>query len=265
MYKFKDTTINTDTDTNLSSESLSYDGNLLEQLVSGFKVLTIEGRELIGNRISYFSIPGVDGEIIEDVTLPSRIIRATYALVADTNEGFREKFNYLNSLLNTRDKTDKVIRFLDEDAYFEGILESVDQPSTETNNVIGQMAFRCQKPFKYLADETTSGTISKIAPDGVREISYKIELVSITATAGTGSTMIIKNATTGERMILNNSFVAGQNLVITPRMITLDGANIASSLDYTSSIWKNFRLNAGDVITVTGGSNLKVTFRRCLL
>lgn len=259
MYNFRDINDNTGSMQELSSVSLTLNGKVLENEISGFTVLTVEGRELMGKVISTSSIQNVDGLIVEDVKLPHRIIKVNYVLKANSNADYRDKFNRLNILLHGLDKKIKTFSFADEPLMtYEGYIESIDQPSCETNTAIASFTLICPKPFKYKAIETTTGTI----PTGT---SYKVEFIEISATVLTGNKIVVKNNNTGESMVLNGTYTSGQVLKITKDAITLNGSNIIKNLDFTVSIWKNFRLREGDTISITGGTGLSVKYRRCLL
>ena len=267
MYNFKDTKPAINELNNFSSLAITFDGNLIDGEIEGFRTLSVSGRELLGNSFNSVKVNNRDGEILEDVSLPSRRITVNYLLQADTNEEFRLKYNVLNGLLHNSDGVEKVFYFNDEpDYHFEGILESATEPNSDTNVALASFTLNCSKPFKYGQIETSTGKIPiKSVLGNNKEISYKIKLEEITFTTNSINQVILKNETTGERIILNDSFVSGNLVKITPKTITKNSQNIVNKLDYSVSIWKRFKIRAGDTLSVTWATNLSIKFRRCLL
>nr|WP_255437729.1 distal tail protein Dit [Thalassobacillus sp. CUG 92003] len=120
---------------------------LLTDQSGRFITLTVEGRSNMTNRINTVEIPGRDGLLeVEDNTLSEREITVKYQISDETNEGFRDRCNRLNALL---EGSGKRLEFLDEEAHFYGTLSSNKLPDESSNILIGSLTFLCSDPTKY--------------------------------------------------------------------------------------------------------------------
>lgn len=261
MYNFKDLTPGI-IQPGQSSVAMTWDGQKLEDIIPGYKTLNVEGRELISNSPSLFpKVPGRDGDIINDQTLPSRYITVFYLIDAGSSEELRDAYNKLNAILRNPDKTDKPFSFADEPGFtFYGRLEDSSSVDPYTNKPVGYFRLFCSDPFKY-------GPLVSLASLGsVDDYKYplKIDQIKITIPSNV-SKVTIHNQTTGRRIILNGTYTSGQVLLIENGNITLNDQNIKSHLDYIESDWHTFNIRVGDTISVTPSVTPIITVRRRLL
>lgn len=153
MYKFASTTPVTSSEVDLSAESITINGILLETAIKGFRTLTVSGRELIPRLLTANTIGDSDGEVKASARLPSRVITIKYQIISKTPNECREKFYKLNSLLNQGESR---LEFNDDsNVYYIGEFESTSAPKEGNVNAIGTFAFKCYQPFAYAVDEKT--------------------------------------------------------------------------------------------------------------
>lgn len=146
MYNFTDVT-EVPEGLSLPSEALKINGEYIEDQISGYRTLTVEGREALSPEISSFETGSRDGSVLKGKRYPARVIRITYQLVANSNEEFRNAYNKLASILNV---TNAELVFNDEtDKYFIGTPSLVGEVPPGKNSVVGEFEILCLDPFKY--------------------------------------------------------------------------------------------------------------------
>ena len=146
MYDFIDVT-EVPEGLSLPSEALKINGEYIENQISGYRTLTVEGREALSPEISSFETGSRDGSVLKGKRYPARVIRITYQLVANSNEEFRSAYNKLASILNV---TNAELVFNDEtDKYFIGTPSLMGEVPPGKNSVVGEFEILCLDPFKY--------------------------------------------------------------------------------------------------------------------
>lgn len=146
MYDFIDVT-EVSEGLSLPSEALKINGEYIENQITGYRTLTVEGREALSPEISSFETGSRDGSVLKGKRYPARVIRITYQLVANSNEEFRSAYNKLASILNV---TNAELVFNDEtDKYFIGTPSLMGEVPPGKNAVVGEFEIICLDPFKY--------------------------------------------------------------------------------------------------------------------
>ena len=146
MYSFVDIK-ETSEGITLPSEAMQINGEYLEDLVPGYKTLSVSGREALSPEIESFHTGIRDGSSRKSRRYPERIITVKYQLISKSNEEFREAYNKLGGVLNTEDAQ---LVFRDEpDKYFIGTPSLVEEVEQGRNAVVGELEFLCLDPFKY--------------------------------------------------------------------------------------------------------------------
>ena len=87
----------------LPSEALQINGEYIENQISGYRTLNVEGREALSPEIDTFTTGIRDGAKVKNKRFPERTIIVTYQLITATNEEFREAYNQLGKILNVDD------------------------------------------------------------------------------------------------------------------------------------------------------------------
>ena len=131
----------------LPSEALMINGEYIENQITGYRTLTVQGREALSPDVVGYTTGVRDGSRVKSKRFPERIITVTYQLIAKSNEEFREAYNKLAAILNVKDA---VLIFNDEqDKFFVGTPCVIDAVNPGTNSVIGKIEILCADPFKY--------------------------------------------------------------------------------------------------------------------
>lgn len=146
MYKFRDVT-EVSEGTILPSEALKINGEYIENLISGYRTLSVSGREALSPDVVSFSTNVRDGSTLQSKRYPERIIVVKYQLVAKTNEEFREAFNQLAHILNVENA--ELIFNDEQDKFFIGTPCIIGEVEPGRNAVIGNFEILCTDPFKY--------------------------------------------------------------------------------------------------------------------
>lgn len=161
MYNFVDTIEHT-SESILPSEAMQFNGDYIEELISGYRTLYVKGRDVLSPEIELGEVGIRDGGYLKNKRFPARIIIVGYQLLADNETAFRAKFNALNDILNTEDAE---LIFKDEDdKYFIGTPNAYGEVPEGRNNITSEFEIICADPFKYSIEEyevePTDGTFT---------------------------------------------------------------------------------------------------------
>lgn len=153
MYNFIDTT-KASVGTNLPSEALKINGEYIENLIAGYRTLTVSGRESLSPELEAYETGVRDGSKLKNKRYPARTIIVKYQLIAESNEAFREAYNKLGRILDVEDAE---LIFNDEnDKFYIGTPSYIGEVEAGKNAVIGEIEFFCADPFKYSVVEYTA-------------------------------------------------------------------------------------------------------------
>ena len=146
MYNFVDT-VGKQTSYILPSEALMINGEYIENLIDGYRTLSVSGREALSPEIDTFSVGIRNGSTFKSKKYPARTITVYFQLVANTPEQFREYFNTLAGILDVENA--ELIFRDEEDKYFIGTPSFIDKVESGRNAVTGSFEILCTDPFKY--------------------------------------------------------------------------------------------------------------------
>lgn len=110
-----------------------------------FSIESIEGRGLLENVVSSRPVPGADGELFLDKSLPARYISVAYNLITKDAADLRKAERELNRILQVDEP--KRLEFEDQSGYFNAIHEGVSVSYESRGNQKGTIDFKCPKPF----------------------------------------------------------------------------------------------------------------------
>ena len=150
MYKFIDVN-EVSEGLALPSEALKINGEYIENIIDGYRTLTVSGREALSPEITTFETGVRDGSTLQSKRFPARRLLIKYQLVAKSNEEFREAFNKLGSILNVEDA--ELIFNDEQDKFFIGTPSNISEVEPGSNSVIGEFEITCTDPFKYSVEE----------------------------------------------------------------------------------------------------------------
>lgn len=146
MYKFVDTNEVSD-GALLPSEAMKINGEYIENLIEGYRTLSVSGREALSPDVYSVTTGFRDGSRLQSKRYSERVIVVQYQLIAKSNEEFREAYNKLGRILDVEEA--ELIFNDEQDKYFIGtpcVIGSVDPGK---NAVIGEFEILCTDPFKY--------------------------------------------------------------------------------------------------------------------
>jgi len=142
---------------------MQVNGQYLETLVSGYRTLTVEGREELDLDVINAEIDTSDGGRYLRRKIKSRVLSVRFAVEDSTPEGFAVKFKALKAELY-KIKESQII-FTDEpNIYFAGTFRKITAEYIGHTVAQGVIEISCADPFKYSVTETTitavNGTIT---------------------------------------------------------------------------------------------------------
>lgn len=162
MYEFVNTT-EFGADNLRPAEAMQINGQYLEDLVDGYRTLSVSGRELMNWEIDELETKSRRGNRFVRKRLPSRLLIVRYQLLTRTTGEFRAAFNRLNIAL---DQDQARIIFEDEpDMFFVGTPAKAGEVPEGTNNIVSEFGILCSNPHKH-GQELVAG-LNLVNPGGV--------------------------------------------------------------------------------------------------
>ena len=138
-------------DTILPSEALMINGEFIENLISGYRTLSVEGREALSPELTTYETGVRDGSALKSRRYPARTITVKYQLITNSNEEFRSAYNQLAAILDVQNA--ELIFNDEQDKFFIGTPSAMGPVEPGRNAVIGEIDFFCADPFKYSVAE----------------------------------------------------------------------------------------------------------------
>lgn len=153
MYGFVDTTDSGSVRIR-PSEAMQVNGEYLEDLVPGYRTLSVSGRELHTAEVDVLTKGMVHGGRFIRKRLSPRHLTVNYQLLARSNGAFREAFNQLNRALAVEEA---VLVFEDEqDKHFIGTPGSAGEVPEGVNKIVSRFGIVCARPWKF-GEEVVEG------------------------------------------------------------------------------------------------------------
>ena len=150
MYPFTDTNAAPQEQV-MPAEAPMINGAYLEEIIPGYRTLTVQGREAMTAEVETQSAGRRDGSLFLSRRYPERVIRVKYQLISESAETFRDAYNALAEYLH---KDSVRLIFNDEpDKYFTGIPGHLEAVEPGRNAVTSEIEFICPDPYKYSVQE----------------------------------------------------------------------------------------------------------------
>lgn len=146
MYNFVDT-IEASEGVVLPSEALMINGEYIENQISGYRTLAVQGREALSPEVESYETGVRDGSRIKSKRYPERVIIVQYQLIAESNEAFREAYNQLGRILDVQEA--QLIFNDEQDKFYTGTPCAIGTVPPGKNAVVGTFEIVCTDPFKY--------------------------------------------------------------------------------------------------------------------
>lgn len=131
----------------LPAEALKINGEYIENLIDGYRTLSVEGREALSPELTTYETGIRDGAGLQSKRYPARTIIIKYQLITKSAEEFREAYNKLASILNVEEA--ELIFNDEQDKFFTGTPSAIGSVEPGKNAVIGEFEILCTNPFKY--------------------------------------------------------------------------------------------------------------------
>lgn len=241
------------------SDNMSINGRPVNEIVDGYRQLSVSGRGLVGQEVKTTSIAGRRGVWIEDISEPSRVLEIKYQLEAETSEALREKFDKLNLFLRTTTNDSKTLEvtFKDEPnfTYF-AIFSGADNFEENTKSIVSRFSLLVPDGYKKSRLKDSAGQIEL---SGAFEVTP--EKIVVTTTKTTNTVRI----TNGRQIIsFTGAYDANQDITIlfeTEEVKALyKNRSILSELDLFSD-FENFKVRDRDTISATNATVKEVKWR----
>lgn len=255
MYQFEETQKKTQHAlSSLPTSAMNYDGMFFEEMIEGYRTLSVSGREMISLDIE--SDSRKMGTAISSQTLPQRLLTIHYQIRNDDPEALLVDYRRMMAYLY-REK-DVLIYFNDEwDLQYTGRYSSSEEITGDRYTIVSSFEIYCQDPRKYTKEFTSTGYIGG-------HFFYPIKPDKIIVTIKKRGNLMITN---GQQQITMSqvSFNEGDQVELdfTAGCIRVNGRNKTHYLDLSSS-FEDFYLIQGQMVTGTNGS-LRVIYREVSL
>lgn len=240
------------------SDNMSINGTPVNEIVDGYRQLSVSGRGLVGQEVKTTSIAGRRGVWIEDISEPSRVLEIKYQLEAKTSEELREKFDKLNLFLRTTNSSNLLeVTFKDEPnfTYF-AIFNSAD--NFEENSKIIVSRFSLLVPDGYKKSRLKD-SIGLIELTGAFEVTPEKIVVTTTKT-----TNVVRITNGRQTISFTGAYDANQDITILFEINEVKtlykGRSILSELDLFSDL-ENFKVRNRDTVSATNARVKEVKWR----
>lgn len=240
------------------SDNMSINGTPVNEIVDGYKQLTVSGRGLIGREVKTTSIAGRRGVWIEEISEPSRVLEIKYKLEAKTSEELREKFDKLNLFLRTTNSSNLLeVTFKDEPnfTYF-AIFNGADNFEENSKSIVSRFSLLVPDGYKKSRLKDSVGQI---------ELTGAFEVMPEKIVVTTPKTTNVVRITNGRQTIsFTGAYDANQDITIlfeTEEVkATYKNRSILSELDLFSDL-ENFKVRNRDTISATNATVKEVKWR----
>ncbi len=241
------------------SDNMSINGTPVNEIVDGYRQLSVSGRGLVGQEVKTTSIAGRRGVWIEDISEPSRVLEIKYQLEASTSEELREKFDKLNLFLRTTSNESKTLEvtFKDEpDFTYFAIFSGADSFEENTKSIVSRFSLLVPDGYKK---SRLKDSVGQIELSGAFEVTP--EKIVVTTTKATNTVRI----TNGRQTIsFTGAYDANQDITIlfgTDEVKALyKNRSILSELDLFSD-FENFKVRNRDTVSATNATVKEVKWR----
>ena len=240
------------------SDNMSINGTPVNEIVDGYRQLSVSGRGLIGQEVKTTSIAGRRGVWIEEISEPSRVLEIKYQLEAKTSEELRDKFDKLNLFLRTTNSSNLLeVTFKDEPSFtYYAIFSGADNFEENSKSIVSRFSLLVPDGFKKSRSKSSTGIV---------ELTGAFEVVPEKIVVTTTKTTNAVRITNGRQTIsFTGAYDANQDITIlfeTNEVKALyKNRSILSELDLFSDL-ENFKVRNRDTISATNATVKEVKWR----
>lgn len=241
------------------SDNMSINGTPVNEIVDGYRQLSVSGRGLIGQEVKTTSIAGRRGVWVEEISEPSRVLEIKYQLEAETSEELREKFDKLNLFLRTTNNGSKTLEvtFKDEPSFtYYAIFSGADSFEENSKSIVSRFSLLVPDGYKK---SRLKGSVGQIELTGAFEVMPEKIVVTTTKT-----TNVVRITNGRQTISFTGAYDANQDITIlfeTEEVkATYKNRSILSELDLFSDL-ENFKVRNRDTISATNATVKEVKWR----
>nr|DAQ97453.1 MAG TPA: Receptor binding protein [Caudoviricetes sp.] len=241
------------------SDNMSINGTPVNEIVDGYRQLSVSGRGLIGQEVKTTSIAGRRGVWIEEISEPSRVLEIKYQLEAKTSEELREKFDKLNLFLRTTNNGSKTLEvtFKDELNFtYYAIFSGADSFEENSKSIVSRFSLLVPDGYKK---SRLKGSVGQIELTGAFEVMPEKIVVTTTKT-----TNVVRITNGRQTISFTGAYDANQDITIlfeTEEVKAIyKNRSILSELDLFSDL-ENFKVRNRDTISATNATVKEVKWR----
>lgn len=135
------------------------DGQYIDDLITGFRTLGVDGREELDIDVVSSEIDTSDGGRYMRRRIKSRVLKVHFYLSDATAAGFSAKFNALKNKLHSI-KESQIIFSDDAGVYYTGTFRKLTLAYKGSEVARGTIEILCADPFKYAVSETVINAVN---------------------------------------------------------------------------------------------------------
>lgn len=188
IYNFVDTTEKITVNKHINSESpkiVNWQNSYLEDLVNGFTILSVTGRELVPKTIIANVNVNTDGQHYFASKYEPRELEFTYQIIAENAYTLMKEYKKLNYYLTGVNEL--TFSFQDELLFYTGTVTGIGDVSAGTNRHVATFTVTCSDPYKYTEPKSlTSSGFIKVSRS---ESSFTTAIDSVKITVSNVSTV----------------------------------------------------------------------------
>lgn len=241
-------------------DNMSINGTPLNELVEGYRHLTVNGRGLVGQTVKTTSVPGRRGVWVDDYSDNERELEIKYKLEANTSSEMRDRFAKLNKVLRDQNVEGDglIIQFADEpDYYYRGYFVEADDIEETSLSIISKFRIIVPDGYKKKAADFSTGPIHLTDAEEVLP-----QFISVVINKENVDTVQIAND--DKILSFTGSYARGKEIIVDWNddeiTATYDGRNILHELERFSPL-ETFKVRDGDVITAINADVKSVVWR----
>nr|DAP94431.1 MAG TPA: Receptor binding protein [Caudoviricetes sp.] len=241
------------------SDNMSINGTPVNEIVDGYRQLSVSGRGLIGQEVKTTSIAGRRGVWIEEISEPSKVLEIKYQLEAKTSEELREKFDKLNLFLRTTNNGSKTLEvtFKDEPNFtYYAIFSGADSFEENSKSIVSRFSLLVPDGYKK---SRLKGSVGQIELTGAFEVTPEKIVVTTTKT-----TNVVRITNGRQTISFTGAYDANQDITILFEAEEVKALyknrSILSELDLFSDL-ENFKVRNRDTISATNATVKEVKWR----
>ena len=163
--------------------AVSVNGEILEEMVIGYRTSSVSGRETLSSELDEITIGDMDGKRFRSKKDNTRDITISYALVADDREKHHTLSDKLKEILSVENAE---FSFKDEsNIYYIGTVQEISSEFTDasgTNLIVstGEIILHCSDPYKYsslvkTAQNSSGGNTIVLVNEGTKSVPINIK------------------------------------------------------------------------------------------